>query len=232
MGRQDVENAPLWRSGAWIFLGIVIGIVYAVVVSAVFRLYQLIPEHTIGNLAYVSLGLLPLLLPYVLFYALISLVLTPIFVWRKRLRGIPIFVIPGLGIFIGWISTQLSVFVPVIGEPQRAYTAWLDAKETGAFQAFAKRAEPVVEAFEAYRTAHGACPENLDLLVPEYLDTPPRTGFHHPTEFWVMPEDCALLVQLSTGTWDFNRLTYAPENTSRELRINERRIGKWIYFDD
>lgn len=232
MGAQDVESAPRWRGSAWILFGIVIGVVYAEVSLAMARLYQLFPEHVLGNLSYVLLGSMAFFLPYVLFYAVISLLLTPIFVWRRGFRRTPAFVLPGLGIFVGWISTHLLVFVPVIGEPQRAYSAWLDAKQTEAFQAFAKRADPVVQAVEAYRAAEGACPENLDQLIPEYLDTLPHTGFHHPTEFWVIPGECVLLVSLHTGTRDFNRLTYTPESTGRELRINERRVGKWIYFDD
>jgi hypothetical protein len=232
LGAQDVESAPRWRGGAWILFGIVVGVVYAEVSLAMVRLYQLIPEHVLGNLTYVLLGSMAFFLPYVLFYAVISLLLKPIFVWRRGFRRTPAFVLPGLGIFVGWISTHLLVFVPVIGEPQRAYTAWLDEIESQAFHDFAERADPVIEAVEAYRAAHGVCPESLDTLIPEYLDTPPRTGFHNPTEFRVMPEDCALLVPLHTGTFDFNRLVYAPESTGRELRINERRFGKWIYFDD
>ena len=47
---------------------------------------------------------------------------------------------------------------------------------TFAFQGLAYRAQPLVEAIEAYRYDKGNYPERLEELVPHYLERVPRTG--------------------------------------------------------
>lgn len=52
-----------------------------------------------------------------------------------------------------------------------------------------RNAEPLILALDNYRKDHGACPPNLDTLVPKYIRATPDTGLIKGRRFLYIPRD-------------------------------------------
>lgn len=225
-------------SWMWIFVGAGLGFVMAEGFRASARLFQFIPENTIGDPVYVCLNAVLFLMIYAVVFGLVSFIVLIVARWIRIGKVHSVFRV-GLGIVIGWLFAILLPAIPVIGAPQRAFDRWLESREHSALLSFASRAANVTAAIDAYRNATGSYPDNFDVLVPDFLEELPRTGLHRPREFYYEPrgadarESYQLVVRLRGIWFDFNHVRYQPElGDPRNLRRNERRVGEWIYFDD
>jgi hypothetical protein len=96
------------------------------------------------------------------------------------------------------------------------------------FEPVVERARPLIEAVERYERDRGSPPEELESLVPDYLDRIPSTGVRWSPQFQyfsVGPGEWHLYVPAG---W-LDEFAYDPEF---EFGDPADRIGPWVYWRD
>lgn len=143
-----------------------------------------------------------------------------VYVWKRRRYYTFLVVIPCIALALG------EFFLALVGSVMLA-----GRTSDRAFTAAAQRGQPLVDAIEAYREATGAYPENLQNLVPVYLQSIPDTGMAGYPEFTygrtTGEDDPTGGFELEIDCPGSDRFFYWP---SGKYEDGMRPMGRWAYF--
>lgn len=112
---------------------------------------------------------------------------------------------------------------------------------TTSFHSLAERSMPLVEAIKAFEKAEGHPPNTLEVLVPEYLDSVPPTGFpafpayeiHMGNESSMWKGNPWVLCVPVGRMLGFDLFLYFPnQNYPSGDRSAFERFGTWAYFHE
>lgn len=103
-----------------------------------------------------------------------------------------------------------------------------------------ERSKPLVEALNLYTRDHGAPPELLQQLVPDYLPAVPSTGLSSKRQFSLASpakhhgNPWVLRVNMPSGFLQFDYLLYYPLQNYPETNESGwlQRIGTWAYVHE
>ncbi|GAA5494490.1 hypothetical protein Rhal01_00651 [Rubritalea halochordaticola] len=111
------------------------------------------------------------------------------------------------------------------------------------FAALAKRSAPLVTAIADYTAQHGSPPENLQELVPQYLEEVPRTGImaYPEYKYEVAPQaeryhsnPWVLYIPCTSGGLNWDEFVYLPQqNYDAEMSHDYyERVHDWGYLHE
>ncbi|WP_339688503.1 hypothetical protein [Gimesia maris] len=122
--------------------------------------------------------------------------------------------------------------------------AWERRVWTARWEAFSHRSQPLIAAINDYERQHGAPPESLTVLVPDYLPAVPDTGIRACSEFqYFTGEDArqqyagnpwALQVLPPVFGVGFDLVLYFPKQAYPEKGYGGwlERVGEWAYVHE
>jgi hypothetical protein len=133
-------------------------------------------------------------------------------------------------------GTHLAVGLPIFVLAVLGAAPLRDVAYVAAFERLADASKPLVAAIAAYEARHGAAPESLHALVPEFLEAVPQTGL------WVCRDygyrvgtgnQWILEILVPRFLVDTDRFLYSPRGDYVALAGGRfDRIGAWAYVHD
>lgn len=168
--------------------------------------------------------------PFILGFlaAIITVVVLPLLLIVRRLRK------PALA----WLLASVC-FLPL------AFGGFLLGKKvrSSAFHDLAERSAPLVSAISRYIDDHGAPPQSLNELVPDYLSEIPKTGIMAYSEYrYEVGENAeryegnpwVLRVFTPSGGINFDEFMYFPLQNypDRGYGGSFERVGNWAYLHE
>jgi hypothetical protein len=165
------------------------------------------------------------------------------------LTALTLFQIASIGVFIASLAgvvigiaflaraqtRSAGVVLFLIGVMPLTLASWAGRAASAArdyhFRQFVVRAQPLVEAIEAYARTNGHPPDGLGDLVPTYLTRVPQTGMRSCPDFFYSKGDSPydrgqwrLAVTVGATPWDWEMLEHRP---SQDYPEHVTRYGGW-----
>ncbi|MCA9018311.1 MAG: hypothetical protein KDA77_23520, partial [Planctomycetaceae bacterium] len=121
---------------------------------------------------------------------------------------------------------------------------WEQQVWTAGWNAFSRRSEPLIAAIKDFEREHGAPPERLDDLVPDYLSAVPDTGMRACSEYQYVTGQLARN-EFEGNPWalqvippvfgvGFDLVLYFPKQNypKRGYGGSLERVGEWAYVHE
>ncbi|NBV07247.1 MAG: hypothetical protein EBS06_08475 [Proteobacteria bacterium] len=104
------------------------------------------------------------------------------------------------------------------------------------FHKLADRSEHLIVAINSFKQDNGELPNDLQQLIPKYLDKYPTTNMEaYPNYNYSKAkngESFSLIVECPIGIVNWDKFIYESNEDYSRFSSSAERVGKWLYFHE